>query len=451
MLTLLNFTCINVNITCKARVSRKPSGSKIASAEQLPEVAPVPPSELTRVTSPKPELSRTERIFRDKVDKCSLSDVIDFTKQLNGRIENIGLKIPTEYDAAALTRPADATPIEKKAPPGINAAKVAVLVEKALGQTLLTRITEQPSDRQRGEVSQDVTDACQVWAAFCMHSAVKPCLFGYKSRSADEMQQIYKEMISNGTSYSLSMHGILIFHLPDKELTDYWFKLLNENFRLDIKGESDLQDQTYMNQEPEIIVEDMAQLALGSSGKDVGDSIMREKIYKQMHMRGRFYRPVSMPYVPHFVSIIAESQQEYQPMSTHWRGFLYEHDRQCSFFSTYEQFTADVLRYGLSVIFDLANEVPIYELVSQDELQNLCAEAVQAAVKTADSIKAGFFSANLELTLIKPQAPYDKNTMDFDGDEGDFVAGTLHLGLGVSSLNGSIDKAHLKPVVLLAS
>lgn len=243
---------------------------------------------------------------------------------------------------------------------------------------------------------------------------------------------------------------ILTLHLPDKELADYWFRLLNENMRLGTKMKSGLQDQNCMNQEPDITIEEKAQLALEVSGKDVEDSIMREKIYKQMHMRGRFYRPVSIPYVPHSVSILAESQLEYQPISAHWRGFLHEHDRQCSFFSTYEQFTADVLRYGLYVIFDIANEAPVYELVSQDELQKLCSEAVQAAVKTADSIKAGFFSANLEMTLIKPQAPYDEASMDVDGDKGHFVVGTLHLGVGDSAPDGSITKAYLKPVVLLS-
>ena len=148
---------------------------------------------------PVTELSRPERIFRDRVDKCSMSDIIDLTKQLNGRIENISLKIPTEYDTAALTPPDDPIPIEKKAPPGINTVQVALLVEQALGQTLHIRITDQ-SDRQRGEISQDIVDACQVWAAFCVYTAVKPCLVGFKPRMQDEMQQIYEKMMINGTT-----------------------------------------------------------------------------------------------------------------------------------------------------------------------------------------------------------------------------------------------------------
>ena len=81
---------------------------------------------------------------------------------------------------------------------------------------------------------------------------------------------------------------ILTLHLSDKELADYWFKLLNENKRLGIKMRSGLQGQTRMNQEPDITVGEKAQLALEVSSKDVEESIMRERIYKQMHMRGEF-------------------------------------------------------------------------------------------------------------------------------------------------------------------
>lgn len=182
-------------------ISRKPEASK---SDLICEVGvPVTSTIAHAPRGSKPviakELARAKRIFREKLDNCSEADIVDLTKQLNGRIENIALNFPNEYEPSALADALNSDLVAKTSSSNIREYELAKLVKKAMGQQLFDIITTLPGARVHGQVSQSIVDACQLWTAYCAHSATKPLLFGFKVRTAEDIQQIFQKMKDGGT------------------------------------------------------------------------------------------------------------------------------------------------------------------------------------------------------------------------------------------------------------
>ncbi|KAI5122757.1 hypothetical protein M0805_009840 [Coniferiporia weirii] len=344
--------------------------------------------------------SIAKRFFRDKVGTCTEKDIVDLCGALNGLTESLVVNLIHERERLVNMNAPDG-PIERD---GNNETelRIADLVEKALGSQLYKAIT-QPSGLRSGpdELEEVMQDAWQTWITFCLHLAIKPLLFGFKIRTVDEIEEMFRRMVDQE---------------PDK--ARYWNELRVENFP----------NTTTFDPQVQELVKDISPLSNPTSD-DILACCLIEETYQRILAR-------------------ATTAGEYQPIALHWRAMLGKQDRSLDSFSDAITQTHEVLFRGLLEVFELAGEARSLPLIDRDRFMRFSLEISRVAAKLAWLIKTHMFSTNFDVFLVSPGRTFDGELMDGQAGETGVVTCTILLGLRELGLAGETKTVFIKPKVL---
>ena len=138
-----------------------------------------------------------KRVFLEKADEFSESELIALCRSLNGRISQLSGHLIREKNRARALQQAKRDD-RRRASGTLNKA-TAKLVKKVIGKRLTKELTEINRNANTSpQTDNSIRDALDAWSVSCVHYATCSLLFGLKLRTTREIEEIKRSMSTNG-------------------------------------------------------------------------------------------------------------------------------------------------------------------------------------------------------------------------------------------------------------
>ncbi|KAH8117897.1 hypothetical protein DFH11DRAFT_1808329 [Phellopilus nigrolimitatus] len=348
-------------------------------------------------------------VFLDKANKCSEAEVIDLCTALNGHIDNLVVDVQDEWDkmqdkACKRDEPRHTLgvfpSVVSRNDVLLSDKGIAELVRAALGSEIYETLTNPATEAP--DIDAVVQDALQAWATFCVYLAITPLLFGFKLRTQKDVEEAIRRM-----------------KIHEPEIAKVWNRLRKKNIPATKYDPSRIRDfDKYIFCLP------------NTTPKDFDSYRHLEETYQKMLCH-----------------------EESQAVALHWRALLHTYDRKLGSFNVAFKQTQEVLCEGLLEVFALAGRNP--PLPFLDNIRALTAKnrVIEEASQLAETIVTGCFGANVEVFVVDPGSPYDRESMMLNDQDhtAEAVVIKCTIGLGLREIvprTGVLETERPKRVLL---
>ena len=160
-----------------------------------------------QVSITEPYVFRNEAgryLFLGRADKYSEKDLITECRALSSRISTLSARILQEKSRAQGSTKARASGhVSSQKSVVINSSEtrdrsIAALMKKAIGNCLYEELTQTGKNGESpSELGALLLDGLDAWSAYCVYSAMRPMLFGFKLRTVDEIEEVFRHMVDD--------------------------------------------------------------------------------------------------------------------------------------------------------------------------------------------------------------------------------------------------------------